>query len=88
MTTITAKDLRDNLGDITKRVAAGEHVYVTYRNKLAIRLEPALPEEDIERKPNQGLDAFLATDTFSKDTDPKKGTKELYHKALDSKYDQ
>jgi len=40
MNTITAKELRDNLQDVIKRVSAGEHIQVTYRNQPKIRLEP------------------------------------------------
>lgn len=43
MNTITAKELRDNLGEIAKRVSAGEHIRVSYRNKPVFRLEPAEP---------------------------------------------
>lgn len=33
MRTITAKELRDNLWEITNRIQAGEHIKVTYREK-------------------------------------------------------
>lgn len=59
MNTITAKELRDNLGKIAKRVSAGEHIYVSYRNKLSFKLEPVTEPKETRHK-LAGLDAFLA----------------------------
>ena len=60
MNTITAKELRDNLGEIAKRVSAGEHIHVSYRNKLSFKLEPADDTQQPEkRKRLAGLEALL-----------------------------
>ena len=58
MTTITAKELRDNLGEITKKVRAGEHIIVSYRNKPSFRLEP-LEQKTPLPDPLSGLKKYL-----------------------------
>ncbi len=40
MNTITAKELRDNLDRVVKRVGRGESIRVTYRSKSAFILQP------------------------------------------------
>lgn len=42
MQTITAKELRDNLGKIVERVQRGETIQVTYRSKPAFTLNNKL----------------------------------------------
>lgn len=85
MTVITAKELRDNLGEVSKRVSAGEHIYISYRNKLTMKLEPVL-ENDQAREPLAGLKAFLAAPKKPSLYDPRKSTKQIYHELLDEKY--
>lgn len=85
MNTITAKELRDNLAEIAKRVEAGEHIYVSYRNKLSFKLEPATPPEP-KRNRLAGLEAFLAAPKKPSKHDPDKTAKEIYHELLDKKY--
>ncbi len=87
MNTITAKELRDNLGSIAKRVESGEHIYVSYRNKLSFKLEPALVERP-PKDPLAGLHAFLAAPKKPTTLDPNKSIKELYHEHLEEKYGQ
>ncbi len=53
MKTITAKELRDNLGEIAKRVSAGEHIRVTYRGTAEFIIAPTTiekPSTDITSK--------------------------------------
>ena len=57
MNTITAKELRDNLQAITKRVQAGEHIQVTYRNKPSFKIEPI--NNLVKSDKLAGLNAFL-----------------------------
>lgn len=85
MKTITAKELRDNLGEIAKRVSSGEHIYVSYRNKLSFKLEPAT---DLQPKTRgmPGLDAFLAAPKKLSIYNPNKTAKQIYHELLDKKY--
>ncbi len=40
MRTITAKELRDNLWEITNRIQAGEHIKVTYHEKDVFIIKP------------------------------------------------
>lgn len=85
MNTITAKELRDNLGDIVKRVSRGEQLQVTYRNKLSIKLEP-VAEKKPARDPLAGLNAFLAAKKKPSPYDSNKSVKQIYHEILDEKY--
>lgn len=85
MNTITAKELRDNLGEITKRVQGGEHLYVSYRNKLAFKIEPA-QKPTPKTKRLAGLEAFLATPKKPSPYNPQKSVKQIYHELLDKKY--
>jgi antitoxin (DNA-binding transcriptional repressor) of toxin-antitoxin stability system len=86
MNTITAKELRDNLGSIAKRVESGEHIYVSYRNKLSFKLEPA-GEVTPARKPLAGLQAFLKAPKTELTERYKTGNlKELYAADMAEKY--
>lgn len=88
MTTITAKELRDNLGDIVKRVQNGESVKVTYRNRTVLQLSGDTG--------STGAKKDVTTNTFIKRVakrrekqgkphfDPEKSIKELYHEMLDN----
>lgn len=87
MNTITAKELRDNLGSIAKRVEAGEHIYVSYRNKLSFKLEPAEQKAE-EKKPLSGLKALQ--EAQKKITIPERyktgDLKQLYREDMNKKY--
>lgn len=93
MQTITAKELRDNLGKIVKRVRRGETIQVTYRSKPAFTMqaEVALTNPS-EPKPGskEAMKLFLESSARlrnSKTTsvfDPSKSIKELYHEMLDN----
>lgn len=85
MNTITAKELRDNLGDIAKRVQRGEHINVTYRNKAAFSLTPVQASTP-ERKRLAGLEAFDAAPKKPSPWDPNKSYKELYRESMAKKY--
>ena len=85
MNTISAKELRDNLGEITKRVQRGEHINVTYRNKVAFSITP-VQKKAPEPKKLSGIEAFLATPSKPSPFDPNKTIKELYHEHLEEKY--
>lgn len=85
MNTITAKELRDNLREIAKRVEHGEHIYVSYRNRLSFKLEPAQKPAP-KTKRLAGLEAFLAAPKKPSSYDPNKSVKQIYHELLDEKY--
>lgn len=80
MTTITAVELRKNMADVFKRVAAGESVTVTYRGGQRFVISA---EKQSQRKPMAGLEAFLAGAARRSTLDKTKSFKELYHEALD-----
>ena len=52
---ITAKQLKQNTGEIIKRVRSGEHFTLTYRGKPVATIEPALEKQEDELN---GLRAF------------------------------
>ncbi len=91
MKTIKAKDLRDNLDSIVKRVRQGESIRVTYRSKPAFTLQPDIPKRT---GPEPGTP--LAIEHFIQSAqnmrrnaekvvlDPKKSIKELYHEILEN----
>lgn len=91
MTTITAKDLRDNLDQIVQRVRRGETIRVTYRSLPAFRLEPDVPETS-EPKPGspKAMKKFLqlieeVNQTHRQSSlDPHKSVKDQYHQLLDT----
>lgn len=96
MQTITAKELRDNLDGIVRRVRAGERIHVTYRSKPAFTLEPqqAPKTKPVAKKPEPGSpeamqDFIKRVGARRKHTgkpvfDPNKSIKELYHEMLDN----
>lgn len=83
MSTITAKELRDNLGEIAKRVQRGEHIKVTYRNKLIFNLTPEKPKT---KSRLSGMQAMLTAPEKPSPFDPNKPVKALYHEHLQKKY--
>ncbi len=91
MTTITAKELRDNLRELTRRVRAGEHIYVSYRNQPAFKLEPinSKPNQEPSAQARPGLQKLLEYQKNNskkfKNTD-NRPIKELYHESLMKKY--
>jgi len=85
MKTISAKELRNKLGEITKRVSSGEHLYVSYRNKLSFKLVPVNVQKPTHKK-MAGLDAFLAAPKKPSSYDQNKSMKQIYRELLDEKY--
>lgn len=87
LNTITAKELRDNLGDIAKRVEAGEHIYVSYRNKLSFKLEPA-KEQTQNKERFAGLKALQEAQKSIKIPEKLRTSnlKELYREDMAKKY--
>ncbi|HEX4774118.1 MAG TPA: type II toxin-antitoxin system prevent-host-death family antitoxin [Candidatus Saccharimonadales bacterium] len=94
MNTITAKELRDNLDQIVKRVRLGEPIRVTYRSKAAFTLQPEKPSHSLLPGSAQAMKKFSEETRKLRNSkkrsvfDPNKNTKELYHELLDndSKY--
>ena len=84
MTTITAVELRKNMGEIFRRVRAGEQIAVTYRDLPPIVLRSK--HAGRKRKTLAGLDAFLAAPKKPSPFDPDKSFKKVYHEHLDEKY--
>ncbi len=90
MKTITAKQLRDNLDEVVKRVRSGEPLRVTYRSKAAFILQPDQPAGTIEPGSVQAMKLFVlqVRELDSKPRpsvlDPHKPIKELYHQLLDA----
>lgn len=88
MKTITAKELRDNLESIGKRVSMGEHIKVTYRHKPIFTLIPSfsLPDKKSSHDKMPGLAAFDKAPSRDHVFDKNKSIKELYHELLEEKY--
>src|ERR1035438_564878 len=90
MNTITAKELRDNLDQIVKRVRRGEPIRVTYRSKAAFVIQP---DDSKVTSPKPGSQAAMQDyvrqvreiNKVSRKSklDPNKSIKELYHSMLD-----
>jgi antitoxin (DNA-binding transcriptional repressor) of toxin-antitoxin stability system len=91
MKTITAKDLRDNLDSVVKKVRLGEAIKVTYRSKPAFILQPdTIKNSGPEPGTPEAMERFIKSAENmrrgAKKTvfDPKKSIKELYHEMLDN----
>ncbi len=84
MTTITAVELRKNMGEIFRRAAAGEEFAVTYRGKDQIVF--SRKKHQHKKSELSGLDKFLAAPRKPSGLDPNKSFKELYHEHLEEKY--
>ena len=90
MNTITAKELRDNLDQIVKRVRRGESIKVTYRSKPAFTLQPEKPSSSLLPGSAQAMKKFseetrkLRNSKKQSVFDPNKSTKELYNELLDN----
>jgi prevent-host-death family protein len=97
MQTITAKELRDNMDSVVRRVRAGERIRVTYRSKPAFTLEPQRADAKTKsalKKPEPGspeaMQQFLQSVASHRRHikksvfDPNKSIKELYHEMLDN----
>jgi prevent-host-death family protein len=90
MNTITAKELRDNLDQIVKRVRRGEPIRVTYRSKAAFTLQPEKPSGSLLPGSAEAMKKFLEEARklrYSKKHsvfDSNKSAKELYHELLDN----
>ncbi|MEI7674239.1 MAG: hypothetical protein WCI60_00690 [bacterium] len=89
MNTISAKDLRDNLDQIVKRVGLGESIKVTYRSKPAFTIQPDILDESSIPGSNQAMKNFSREVRKLRESkqfsvfDSNKSTKELYHELLD-----
>ena len=91
MKTITAKDLRDNLDEIVKRVRLGESIRVTYRSKAAFVIHA---DDTTGTSSKPGSQAAMRdyirqvqeinTIPRKSELDPSRPLKELYHDALDN----
>ncbi len=90
MTTITAKELRDNLEDYVKRTRRGESIKVTYRSKPAFTLQPEKPSGALMPGSKEAMRRFVEETRKLRNSkkqsafDPKKSIKELYHDMLDN----
>jgi prevent-host-death family protein len=90
MNTVTAKELRDNLDQIVKRVMRGESIKVTYRSKAAFTLQPEKPNYSLLPGSAQAMKKFSEETRKLRNSkkqpffDPNKSTKELYHELLDN----
>lgn len=85
MKTITAVELRKNMGEIFRRVQNGEEVSVTYRDQISARIVAVKPRVKNKSRPS-GLDILNAAPRKGYKFDPEKSTKELYHEMLNEKY--
>ena len=90
MTTVTAKQLRENLSEYLDRMEAGEEIAVIRRSEIIGKLKPS-------KKPQRGNGAaigaalddyyrYLKKNKITFSDDPNKSAKELYHEILDEKY--
>jgi len=90
MNTITAKELRDNLDQIVKRVRRGESIKVTYRSKAAFTLQPEQPSPSLLPGSVPAMKKFsvevrkLRNSKKQPTFNPNKSTKELYNELLDN----
>lgn len=90
MNTITAKELRDNLDQIVKRVRRGEPIRVTYRSKTAFTLQPEKPSSSLLPGSAEAMKKFFEESSKLRNSkkqsvfDPSKSTKELYNELLDN----
>ncbi len=95
MNTITAKELRDNLDRVVKRVGRGESIRVTYRSKSAFILQPDDSLDNLEKSGSKAamieyISQVRAINKNSRQSklNPSKSIKENYHEMLsdDLKY--
>lgn len=91
MTTISAKELRDNLDQVIQRVKYGEDIRVTYRSKPALRLVSDEPKQKkVQPGSPEAMQRFIKRVEARRKTtgspvfDPHKSIKELYHEMLDN----
>lgn len=87
MTTITSKDLRNNMDKTLERVNSGEEIIVTHRFRKPVKLTLA------EKKPKKGLSGLAALDKAKVNvkipSTLKYGDlKEIYHNDMTKKYDK
>lgn len=87
MTTITAKELRENLSTIIDRVEHGEDVRVIRRSKPSIRLTADQPKSGNSRELMTAIGRYqarLQQAGITPKTNPRKPIKELYRQAMDN----
>ncbi len=89
MTTITAKELRDNLENIVVRAQRGEVIRVTYRSKPAFLLQRQSGGGELLPGSQEAMKKFVAsTSNFQRSKtkstlSAEKSAKQLYHELLD-----
>lgn len=90
MKTITAKNLRDNLSEIVKRIDNGESIRVTYRSKSAFMIQPDNTENtSVKPGSRAAMQSYTqqarALNKIPRQSELKSSTsiKELYHDMLD-----
>lgn len=91
MKTITAKELRDNLEEIGRKVSQGQRIRVTYRQKLTFDLVPSeVTSSSTAPGSHEAMDKFLKRLVLRRRAtgkpvfDPDRPIKELYHEMLDN----
>jgi len=90
MTTVTAKELRENLSSIIDRVENGEEIAVVRQSKIAIQLIPhRTPPKSNGKQVAAAIkryQKYIKDNNITFNADPNKSIKQLYHEALDEKY--
>lgn len=91
MNTITAKELRDNLDKVVKRVSDGESIRVTYRSKKAFLIQPDTSKDNVVIPGSQAamkeyINQVREINKIPRvsELDSSKSIKELYHQTLDN----
>ncbi len=91
MKSIGAKQLRDELGGIVRRVQRGETIQVMYRSKPAFTISPIQSARRAYRPGSkEAMRSFVARARAANAIpgpvvfDPNKSMKELYHEMLDA----
>lgn len=88
MTTVTAKQLRENLSEYLDRLAAGEEIAVIRHSEIIGKLKPI-------KKAKKGngpaiiaafkeYQDYIQKNNITFKSDPNKSIKQLYHEAMDN----
>lgn len=91
MTSVTAKQLRENLSEIMDKVENGQEIVVIRHSRPAIHLVPAQLKTDSSKRVAEGIDRYLSyakAAGIKSSLDPNKSFKQLYRESLanDPKY--
>lgn len=92
MTSVTAKELRQNLSEYLDRMEAGEEIAVIRRSKIIGKMKPNKgPEKGNGPAISAAIKryhAYIKAAGITFNADPNKSAKELYHEAMnnDPKY--